>query len=185
MEVFDTLYLDWHAMCCPSCFRADALDVEATVYVRLVPTGADADLSEDGSQTWDHDSPCQCKACGFTAPVRCFKQWGEAGDPLNMTEEESDGEAPCTFEIVVSGMVTGTPGDGVVSPAETGPTYTLADSYTPARTPEFFDIELRRLRVSTGEIWVIHELGNLTEEEANGYADDFENDYPFAGMERV
>jgi hypothetical protein len=54
---------------CPQCGQGDELDIAATVYVRLVADGTDADASHDGSHHWQDDSEAQCLACGWSGTV--------------------------------------------------------------------------------------------------------------------
>jgi hypothetical protein len=54
---------------CPECGASDQLDIAATVQVRLTADGTDADEADDGSHTWDDDSPCSCAACGWSGTV--------------------------------------------------------------------------------------------------------------------
>jgi hypothetical protein len=60
--------LKTHDVKCPECGADDALDVAATLWVRLTPDGSDADLSHDGSHEWDANSNCLC-GCGWQGKV--------------------------------------------------------------------------------------------------------------------
>jgi hypothetical protein len=68
---------EW-GMCCPKCGDDSEIDITATVSVRLVPDGTDADLSQDGSHEWESNSPASCEGCGFSGTVASFKIAEEA-----------------------------------------------------------------------------------------------------------
>jgi hypothetical protein len=59
---------DYHEMKCPSCGRADSLDIAATIFTRLVEDGADVDLSRDGSHHWEAGNAINC-GCGWVGRV--------------------------------------------------------------------------------------------------------------------
>ncbi len=66
----ETVASYWKMRCPnPECKRADALDVYATVCVRLTPDGSDADESGDGDHEWDGESGCVCRACNWRGKV--------------------------------------------------------------------------------------------------------------------
>jgi hypothetical protein len=65
-------------MACPVCGRDDAIDVAATVWVRLTPDGTDTDESNDGSHEWDGDSAALCNACGHSGTVGEFSEESES-----------------------------------------------------------------------------------------------------------
>ncbi len=60
---------EWNLRC-PDCARADAIDIAATVWVRLCADGTDATLSHNGDHQWGEGSPACCTACGFHGQVR-------------------------------------------------------------------------------------------------------------------
>jgi hypothetical protein len=66
-----TNFLD---MRCPSCGDERAIDIEATVWVRVCIDGTDADASGDGTHAFDADSPALCGRCGFHGIVREFER---------------------------------------------------------------------------------------------------------------
>jgi ribosomal protein S27E len=66
-----TNFLD---MRCPNCGAETAIDIEATVRVRVCSDGTDADASTDGTQTFDADSLAFCGRCGFRGTVRRFER---------------------------------------------------------------------------------------------------------------
>lgn len=55
---------------CPSCLTDDALDVTASVAVRLTRDGTDAHASADGAHCWDSASKASCAACGWTGTIK-------------------------------------------------------------------------------------------------------------------
>lgn len=57
---------------CPSCGSEDSLDIEAKVFVRLVPDGTDCDLTRNGDHEWDGDSFVTC-GCGWEGKVEQLK----------------------------------------------------------------------------------------------------------------
>ena len=64
---------EWNLRC-PDCGGTDAIDIAATVWVRLSPDGTDVTLSHNGDHVWDEDSPLCCTACGFHGQVRHLRQ---------------------------------------------------------------------------------------------------------------
>jgi hypothetical protein len=64
---------EWNLRC-PDCGGTDAIDIAATVWVRLCPDGTDATLSHNGDHGWDEDSSVCCAACGFQSQVRHLRQ---------------------------------------------------------------------------------------------------------------
>jgi hypothetical protein len=66
----ETVASYWKMRCPnPECKRDDALDVYATVCVRLMPDGSDADESGDGDHEWEGESGCVCRACNWSGKV--------------------------------------------------------------------------------------------------------------------
>jgi hypothetical protein len=66
----ETVASYWKMRCPnPECKRDDALDVYATVCVRLTPDGSDADESGDGDHDWDGETGCVCRACNWSGKV--------------------------------------------------------------------------------------------------------------------
>jgi hypothetical protein len=63
---------------CPDCGGTDAIDIAATVWVRLCPDGTDVTLSHNGDHAprkdSHEDSPVYCAACGFQGQVRHLRQ---------------------------------------------------------------------------------------------------------------
>lgn len=57
-----------HGLACPNCRRDECLEVAATVWVRLIPGGANDQLI-DRSLQWEMDSPCKCVACGWSGNI--------------------------------------------------------------------------------------------------------------------
>ena len=66
-----TNFLD---MRCPQCGDETAIDIEATVWVRVCSDGTDADASRDGTHTFEADSPALCGHCGFHGTVGQFER---------------------------------------------------------------------------------------------------------------
>ena len=64
-----TNFLDIH---CPQCQRADRIDIAATLWVRLLADGTDADESRDGSHEYDPRSTATCAACGYSGRLSSF-----------------------------------------------------------------------------------------------------------------
>lgn len=83
-------------MYCPSCGESDGLDIAATVWVRLMSDGTDADESHDGSHEWDDDSACQCD-CGWAGTVKDASP-----------EKESTEQHATVFEVTAIGFDGGT-----------------------------------------------------------------------------
>ena len=54
---------------CPDCEDDGALDIAATVWIRLFENGTDADAAQDGNHEWDQKSKCQCASCGWSGTV--------------------------------------------------------------------------------------------------------------------
>lgn len=54
---------------CPSCGKADQIDVAATVWVRITDNGTDADASSDGHQEYDGDSAASCGGCRWSGTL--------------------------------------------------------------------------------------------------------------------
>jgi len=69
MSDFDN---DWN-MACPTCKRTDKIDIQALVWVRLLPDGTDPDLTDDRSHIWDDGSKACCTHCGTSGAVWEFK----------------------------------------------------------------------------------------------------------------
>lgn len=61
-----------HGCKCPKCGETERIDVVASMFVRLTKDGSDADLSHNGDQDWDGDSPARCDRCGHNAPYAKF-----------------------------------------------------------------------------------------------------------------
>lgn len=57
---------------CPKCGRTDQIDVAATVWLRLVDDGTDADLAEDGDHEYSPESMANCEACGHSGELQTF-----------------------------------------------------------------------------------------------------------------
>lgn len=64
---------------CPDCGGTDAIDIAATVWVRLCPDGTDIMLSHNGDHEWDDDSPVFCATCHFRGRVRHLRQNARGG----------------------------------------------------------------------------------------------------------
>lgn len=62
---------NWNCQC-PECGQTEQIDVAATVWVRLVGDGTDADLAQIGDHDFDGDSPALCGHCGHSAPYAKF-----------------------------------------------------------------------------------------------------------------
>lgn len=60
-------------MACPTCGN-DALDVAATIWVRLVPDGTDIDLAHNHDHEWDDSAACYCDHCQWAGTVKEAKQ---------------------------------------------------------------------------------------------------------------
>jgi hypothetical protein len=63
---------NWN-MRCPKCGRDDKIDIAASVWIRLVSEGTDADQSHDGSHEWDDGSAAKCAACDYADKVATFR----------------------------------------------------------------------------------------------------------------
>lgn len=59
---------EWN-LCCPDCGGTDAIDIVATMWVRLCADGTDPALSHNGDHEWGEDSPVYCAACHFHGHV--------------------------------------------------------------------------------------------------------------------
>jgi hypothetical protein len=59
---------------CPKCRATDQIDIAATVWLRVMEDGTDADQSADGNHEFEPTSPATCNACGFAGQVRDFEQ---------------------------------------------------------------------------------------------------------------
>lgn len=57
------------SLTCPQCLQADALDIAATVLVRLTMIGTDTDSSSDGSHQWGPESQALCGSCHWSGTV--------------------------------------------------------------------------------------------------------------------
>lgn len=57
---------------CPACGDCEAIDIAATVWVRLCPDGTDPVLACNGDHEWTGDCAAHCHACGFHGKVRTF-----------------------------------------------------------------------------------------------------------------
>lgn len=64
---------EWN-LSCPDCGGTDAIDIAATVWVRLRPDGTDGTLSHNCDHTWDEDALVYCAACNFRGQVRHLRQ---------------------------------------------------------------------------------------------------------------
>jgi hypothetical protein len=53
---------EWNLRC-PDCGGTGAIDIAATVWVRLCPDGTDVTLSHNGDHDWNQDSPVCCATC--------------------------------------------------------------------------------------------------------------------------
>lgn len=60
------------AIHCLKCQRADRIDIAATVWLRATPEGTDADQSSDGSHDYEPGSTARCAACGYTGRLDSF-----------------------------------------------------------------------------------------------------------------
>lgn len=67
-----TVREEWE-MACPDCESDEAIDIYATVSVRLCPNGTDADESSDGGSEWADDSNAVCQNCGKEGKVSEFR----------------------------------------------------------------------------------------------------------------
>ena len=65
---------DFLDMCCPNCGDERAIDIEATIWVRVCSDGTDADASGDSNHAFEADSPALCGSCGFHGTVREFER---------------------------------------------------------------------------------------------------------------
>jgi len=68
---------------CPDCRRRDHIEVQATVWFRLTPTGVDENGADEGRSyhQWDLASPALCGSCGYRGKLRDFHE--EPGHPLD------------------------------------------------------------------------------------------------------
>ncbi len=57
---------------CPACGDTDAIDVAATVRVRLTDDGSDADASANGDHGYGPGSLATCAACGHVGKLGDF-----------------------------------------------------------------------------------------------------------------
>lgn len=69
---------EWNLRC-PDCGGTDAIDIAATVWVRLCPDGTDPMLSHNGDHEWGEDSPVCCAACHFHGQVHALRQNARGG----------------------------------------------------------------------------------------------------------
>lgn len=67
-EIWDDVASEWD-MACPSCGKGDEIEIAATIWVRLVKDGTDADLASVHDHEWDSKSPCKCTNCGWEGTV--------------------------------------------------------------------------------------------------------------------
>jgi len=69
-------------MRCPNCGRAEALDVEALVWVRLTLYGTDPSLCQGDSHQWDETNAARCGVCCWEGTIRELQevQPREGGD---------------------------------------------------------------------------------------------------------
>jgi hypothetical protein len=60
---------------CPDC-RRDHVEVQATVWLRLTPTGVDEHGADEGRSyhQWDLASPALCGSCGCRGKLRDFHE---------------------------------------------------------------------------------------------------------------
>lgn len=49
---------------CPRCGDDDAIDVEATIWVRFTDDGTDAEAAGNGGYHYDNKSAAECGCCG-------------------------------------------------------------------------------------------------------------------------
>ena len=59
---------------CPDCGGTDAIDLAATVWVRVCPDGTDITLAQNADHEWDDDALVFCAACNFRGQVRHLRQ---------------------------------------------------------------------------------------------------------------
>jgi hypothetical protein len=59
---------------CPKCRSTDQIDIAATVWLRVMEDGTDADQSENGDHDFEPTSPATCNACGFAGRVQDFEE---------------------------------------------------------------------------------------------------------------
>jgi hypothetical protein len=66
---------------CPKCHGEDSIDILASVWLRLMPDGTDADASACGDHEWCDQSAASCDACGYQGHVVDFESPGHTGQP--------------------------------------------------------------------------------------------------------
>lgn len=60
----------WNMICAnPACGSDDELDIAATIWVRLVEDGTDADEASCHDHEWTDTSQCCCHSCGWAGTV--------------------------------------------------------------------------------------------------------------------
>ena len=69
----DTTMSNFLDIRCPKCRATDQIDIAATVWLRVMEDGTDADRSEDGNHEFEPTSPATCNACGFTGRLHDFE----------------------------------------------------------------------------------------------------------------
>ena len=78
---------------CPDCGSTGQIDICASLWVRLTRDGTDADISADGSHTWDAGSPAVCRGCGFEGRAAAF-------DPQAQAAKEPDVPRPVFIHLL-------------------------------------------------------------------------------------
>jgi len=81
---------------CPKCGESGAIDVAATVWVRLMEDGTDAGEAEDGDHEWDGRSAAKCCDCCHTGTVAEFEG------------NDSVGQKPHSVKVTLSVAELGT-----------------------------------------------------------------------------
>jgi len=66
-------------MRCPKCGDETAIDILASLWIRVCYDGTDADASENGHHEFADGSPAICQACGHCGQLRDFKREDKAG----------------------------------------------------------------------------------------------------------
>jgi hypothetical protein len=61
----ETMTVQTFSMRCPCCKRADSLDIEVMVWVRLTHSGTSVGLNDDAAPELDGMSAARCSACGW------------------------------------------------------------------------------------------------------------------------
>jgi hypothetical protein len=66
---------------CPRCDRDDGIDIQATVWVRVLADGTDADASEHGDHDYTPRSRTVCAHCSYAARLADFQAKPARGAP--------------------------------------------------------------------------------------------------------